>query len=310
MQRTFLMPALALLLVARRAPASDPCAGPEIGIEAAVTKRWPTAIDAVRKHIAALEGLDRCARVDLVSAGREIVVVITLRDGRIATRSAVDVEDVEEILDALLVLPDIHPPEVAPPVEGAEEPPLAATSNLAPPPLPMDTSQKNSVPTGFDIGIGAGGRMSGGPVYGGASVTAHANLFRGRWRLGVTGRADLVNVPVHNIDRGEVVFDSSALGLVAGPRLQAWKFDIDLAVGASLVAQEQKARDVRRHEHDVSPRLLTMLRVARGSAAIRPHIAIDGELGNPFSSDALSAPFVGWPFWSVGLGVGLSWSPQ
>jgi hypothetical protein len=312
-----LLPALlACLLGVSSARAAATCTGPEIAADAETSERWPAAASAVRGHLEKVEGLDRCARVDLVAGGKEIVVVVTLRDGRTAIRRVANVDELGEVVEALLVLPIAEEPEpVRPPPPPVVARPAPAPARVEP---KAPASTKNG---GFEIGVGGAERASGSSLYVGLGVTMHAHLTYGAWHVGVSARSDAINAPARNADSDPVRLLSSAIGIGSGRRFNVGALDLDLIGGIALVVQQQDLlnRDerspadeaaAREHHEQFSPRLTTVARLSQSSAKVRVYIASDIEVGNPYHGKDPPQPFVEWPFWSFGVTFGVLWSTR
>src|SRR5258706_417602 len=151
------------------------CSGPNLSIDAPAPSRWDHAIEAIRLRLQQKLDLDHCAQIHLEPVGDEMTVRVVLPDGRHAARRVTGPEKLLEVVEALVVLPttlspadrdgEIVPPDLAP--HAATPAPVIAPSTTL----------------GLELGVGAEGRLSGAPAYGGFGVVTSAELAVQAWLL-------------------------------------------------------------------------------------------------------------------------------
>src|SRR6187402_3438962 len=92
------------------------CPGITIEADAAFRARWPDLSERIERELSARADVDACARVDLrVEADAAFTVTVTLPDGRAASRSVTERDDILPTLQALLLVPEPTPaPATAP----------------------------------------------------------------------------------------------------------------------------------------------------------------------------------------------------
>ncbi len=302
-----LLVAAAVTMTANAGRASE-CSGPEIEADAAVKTKWPDAVADLRAHVATLQDVDRCARIDLLDAGAEVIVVVSLADGRTTLRRVTHADELPSVVEALLVLPPadksdapIVPDKAPPPNDSAPTTPPAPAASALPP------------ERGFiEVGVGGAGRALGRPFFLGLGLTGFAQMHLGSWLLDVRARIDMADLPVGGTETpDDYAMRSLGIGVGAGRRMHAGVIDVDVLLGLSLLRQHQEGRpphskEVRATQTDARFVLGTRLSEA-GPAKFRAFLSADVEAWLPEHNDDPPAPLPAWPYWSFGVAFGVTW---
>jgi hypothetical protein len=227
--------ATALALSSAAAAAGRTCEAPTVNAAAGVAARFPELLAGVRAELSNWPDLDACAHVELHRAGADAIqVVVTLPDGRSATRSAVRPDDLLATLQALLLVP-----QPTPSLAGAA-PALAPRSVPPRPPLAparLEAAEPGAVSAnevgrslGVELSILGGGRMGDGQVA--VGVGALSLLETHGWLFGFVGRADRYE----ELRRGDPQL-ALELGLLAGRRFHFESFALDFIAGPAIAAK-------------------------------------------------------------------------
>jgi hypothetical protein len=284
------------------------CTGPEIEADAAVRARWPQALTTLRAHVASLSDVDACARVDLIAAGAEVVVVVTLKDGRSTSRRVTSEEELPEVIEALIVLPPADKPE-----DGSTATPSAAAS--ATPPVPQNPAPGASPKAergAVELGVGGAGHALGKPFFLGIGLTAFAQMNLGRWLLGVNARIDAIDLPVGGTEvPDDFQMRTYGIGVAAGRRAHFGAIDFDLLAGLGLYRQWQSAHISHGnsvHATYTDGRIMLVARLSEaGPARVRAFLSADVEAWLPNPSESPPPPLPDWPYWSLGVAFGVTW---
>ena len=109
-----------------------------------------------------------------------------------------------------------------------EAPPVAERANLG------------SAPH-FEAGLGASGRIAGGPLYLGAGAAAFAQASLGSWLFGVMAHWDAADWLVSEAVPSGFNMQTLAVGVVAGHRTNLRVGTLDLLIGPQLRVENQEA---------------------------------------------------------------------
>ena len=101
------------------------------------------------------------------------------------------------------------------------------------------------------------------------------------------------------------------IGLGLGRRVPVGGVDLDLLLGVALIEQLQSGEtsaDVESSGFDTDGRGVVAVRISdSGSEDVRVYASVDLEAWRHRHEHA-PYPLPDWPSWSLGLGVGLTWS--
>jgi hypothetical protein len=284
------------------------CEESDVRIEGKPAEGWADALGRVCGDLLAMKDRDTSASVRLLASDDDLVVEVTLADGRSAIRRIKSPFALRAALEALLTLPPRPaepPPAPAPlapaPVPTASEAPAAGA---APPPAKVERAGT------AELALSAAGRVGGGGATS-LAPTAEANLITGNWLFGLWARWDVVqHTSAPNAQDFEM--DTVGAGLGFARRTALSRLDLDIGFSPRLIVETQNHEidddDETRVATDV--RLAAFARVVLGHGALRPFAAIDGEIspGRLRRELRLAPALPALPAWSTGIAVGVSWT--
>lgn len=219
------------------------CPGPSLDADASFRARFPDLLEQLQRQLAARADLDPCARVELHSEGDTVItLIVTLPDGRAASRSVTRRDDVIPTLQALLLVP-------APPVASSGASSGASTAapstTLARPravprrlrlqlrasPSALDRDAPPLIhrarTVGVELSLLTGVRMGDGQIGVGGGALGFLEVHG--WLLGFEGRADSYR-PLLNGDPETAL----ELALLAGRRFDFGGVALDLSAGPAV----------------------------------------------------------------------------
>jgi hypothetical protein len=295
--------------------------------DAEVLSLFPELPERILRTFAWRVGVDTCAQVQLSMNHPAITVEVVLSDGRSASRSVPEREDVMAVLSALLLVP---PAESSPEasvvpaaasvetrssVEGSRprvvpqaRPKRQARrkermSGVELPPM-RDASAEVSSGVGIELSVVTGARVGEEQTCFALGVLSLVDVSG--WLVGFQGRGESYSVPRAS---PLTAFSFSALG---GGRFRSGSIAIDLLTGPTLLLRQQstvRADSTGTIIEDTSsgavPRwfFASHLNFATRSV-LRGFVGIEGELALPEgSSNAMPGP-APLPPWTIGLALG------
>ena len=307
-----LVAAVALSLVSRAAlanPETALCHGPRIVMIEAVTERWSSAVENVRILLRQANSVDRCAELILEPVGHDLLVRVSLADGRTAMRNLTNPGLLTPTLLALLSLPPVEPP--------AEQTSTHLPPERLPPDKRVDSTVTISEPR-LELGLGAMGRVAAGPLYGGLGLSAFAELSLRRWLVGVSARWDASDVLLVDAPPSGFNMQTLALGVQLGVRSSLRGFALDALVGPEARIENQEAFGEQPATDGIGGgasdfRLDAALRLtapAKGSLRFFSEADADASPGRITKPRRLDSGLPTLPGWSTGIAVGILWSPS
>lgn len=256
---------------------------------------------------------DPSADAQLVPAGDDVIIEITLQDGRSTLRRITRAEALAPTLRALLTLPPAPAPEV---VLDAGVPPLASDASLpvdaAPPvPAPPVAAAPVALDFGVEVIVDVAARVSA--AYVSAAYRLGVQLRTSAWLFGLAVRWEPFQ---WYTGAGPDAFemDSFGAGVYAGRR---WSLGIaslgtGLAVNLMQEGQGFQVGSVEFNGTTTSARIGTFGRLVVGHGSLRFVTQLDAEIvpARLRRGEQLNpgAPFL--PVWSASLGLGILWIPQ
>jgi hypothetical protein len=291
----------------RAAHAVEPpaaCEDPRVRIDGAPDGPWLQSIAQACAALDAKPDSDPSGRVVLVPSGDDLIVEVTLADGRSALRRVRSPDSLGSVLAALLELPTTGENQPAHP-SSESAPPAVQSPAPAPAPLPPPPSPR----LGIELGGGVSGRVAGGG-YLSLGPSAFGQVAVGAWALGIDVRWDAY-VSKSGVD-ANFEMESVAVGVTLTRRFRFQAADIEVGFSPRVVDETQSddslASEVTFATTDV--RVGALLRAALGHAhRVRPILEIDGELSPsrirrlPRLDPSLPA----LPAWSAGATIGILW---
>ncbi|WP_394828093.1 hypothetical protein [Pendulispora albinea] len=316
-------------LGARPAAARDRvCPSMAIEADGGVVGRWPELPEQVRAAFDARDDIDRCARVVLSWRDGTIAVAVVLPDGRRASRSVLQREDVVPMLEALLLVPPSSPPVdghalpverssppadgYAPPVVGPSPPAHSSSTSSArsaapTPPVeqasPRAARVESSSRVRIELSVATGARAGDGYTSAGFGVLSFLDIAG--WLGGFAGRLDGYGVA------GGPDGAAMELALLLGRRFRFDTLALDVIGGPAIVPQTnivvKQDRDRIREEvrSGPVPRWLVGTRLHFGARSVmRTFVGIDGEVGGAGLVGADPDERGQLPVWTVGFAFG------
>ena len=287
--------------------------------DAGFRSHCPGLLERIQAELTARPDIDSCARVALrLEDDARIGVLVTLPDGRVASRSVARHDDVIPTLQALLLVPE--PAPTAPTARTAKRPKarpaprrsprLATTPALDRAESPVDQEARD---LGFELSAITGARVGDGQFGFGAGVLSFVELYG--WLVGFEGRLD-----GYRAMAGGDADTALELGLLAGRRFDLDGVTLDLTAGPAVamrglaLSQTESVRvddttsmppptPPAPPDETPAPRLLLGARVGFSPRSLfRTFVGIDGEFGpGRRNSDPASGSL---PRFCVGLALG------
>jgi hypothetical protein len=296
-----------------------------VEVDAGVRNRWPDLRQRVRDAFAARDDIDACARIELTLNETAIAVQVVLPDGRSASRSVSQREDVVPMLEALLLVPSGPEPAAEPAPPPAPTPDEAATGtpmvlppgNLAPAVREAPKRQPtDSTRVGVELSVFADARMSDGEK--GVGLGALSFLDLGGWLAGFEGHLER-----YQANAGGAARPALELAVLGGRRFRSGSIALDLFGGPAIALQGNSmsvtalpdgrkplnvmgAPPAEDTTSGTLPRALFGARLNFGAGSVlRTFVSIDGDIGpagEPIPAPAVTASHL--PAWSGGLALG------
>ncbi|GEM_PF-2382047 len=276
------------------------CDDPGVRVQGQISELWAGPIGAACEAVLTLKDRDLDARVKLVAASTDILVVeVALKDGRTAVRHLKDPEALQPTLEALLTLP-----------------PLPASDGPAPSAAPAaggnDLPMSGDYGVSFEAGAAVSGRAAGSSTYLSLAPMVFAELRLGPWIVGIDARWELLEWRPQGREP-RVEMDTIGLGINVARRFDLGFMQLDTGFAPRLVLEIQSlpggGDELTGTAFDL--RLGALVRGVFAAGSIRPFVALDVELSPTRmrrSRRALDG-FPVLPAFSAGLGVGLMWGP-
>jgi hypothetical protein len=306
--------------------ASDPtCPQMTVQVDSALQTRWPELAESVRQAFESRNDVDMCARVELTSSERSIVIAVILPDGRSASRSVSRPEDVLPTLEALLLVPRA--------AATAAESALVAPAPSAPDPTPaapdvLVTAERTPLdrpsgavgppsypPSRLRIELAVVTEALVGDGQTGLGLGALSFLDLGGWLMGFEGRADR-----YQEIAGGPTGAAIELAVLCGRRFRFKSLALDLAAGPAIALRGSSNTSVTTPTGTTTshssegpvPRaqLGTRLNFFARSR-LRPFVGIEGDVGPPSAPGTAQPSNVsGLPVWTVGFALGATVGTQ
>jgi hypothetical protein len=302
------------------------CLAATVQADARFRERFPDLLARVRDDIAARADIDTCARVELhLEPDAGIRLLVTLPDGRTASRNVTRTDDIVPTLQALLLVPE--PPRAPQPVLPQTTPPPPALQRPGSDEALRVTSPRplaSSRAVGVELSVITSARIGDNQL--GYGVGALSFLELQGWLAGFEGRVDAYQ-PMQGGDRQSVL----ELGVLAGKRLAFERVALDLVTGPAIAMSGfsiggSETVAVRQNTAGTPPATTTpasappqpptgassrwrfAARLGFSPRSVfRTFVGVDGEVGLTQSTDAdagVNPPVARLPNYSIGVGVG------
>jgi hypothetical protein len=283
------------------------CEDSRVRVQGHPDPRWLEPITRACDDLRVASDSDSSATVRIVPNGPDLVVEVTLADGRSAVRRISDPSTLEPTLEALL-----------------ETPPAPRAQPTTPAPAPARTPdgagrrEPSSAPPesasfGVEIGGSLAGRIAGSEGYFSPAPSAFAQLRARTWLFGMSARWDFIQLK-SDVDVRGFEMETTAVGLALARRFSPSFGNVDVGVSPRLLEETQSyvtdSREIVFRDADV--RLAAFARSALGHGAWRFFLEADAELSTSRvrREVRLDPSLPPLPAWSAGLGLGLQWSEQ
>ena len=300
---------MCLLLATGTARALEPgavCEDARVRIHHPPDERWLASIVRACEEIGAMPDNDPDARVRIVPVDGDLIVEVTLKDGRSTLRRVTSPASLLPTLEALLTVPPARPEPAAPAPEPAPPPSVAEPRYR--PPLPPPLPQPPSF--GIELGGALGGRVSGAQGYLSFAPSGFAALRAGSWLLGMTVRWDVFETKA-GLAANNFEMETLGAGLSVARRFRPAIGSMDVGVGPRLITETQSydAASGERSGSLTDVRLASFARFALGQSELRGYLEADAELSPARIRRVISIDpdLPSLPAWSVGVGAGLAW---
>jgi hypothetical protein len=231
----------------------------------------------------------------------------------VALRRIRSPDDLSTIVEALtVVIPESHPQnqeERGPPAIADNPRPVEPSRNA--PPAPMRTPAAGQE-IRVELGIGAEGRMSGAPTYLSAGGTGYAGLRPGAWLFAIIARWQPSEVPAKGAVAGFEMESAGAGFLVARRFLRTHALGVDAGATVLMLVDTQSVETRTPDEvgSAADARFGLLVRALLGAGAWRFAPSIDADLAPARirRSIRIDPDLPPLPKWSIGLGLGVSWT--
>lgn len=277
--------------------------------EGELAEKWRDALAVACVDLAAMKDRDATAAIRLVPSGDDVILEVTLADGRSALRRVREPLALRSVLEALVALPPTRAPAPPPPPREESRPPPPPPSPLREPDVDRPSPSVTKASPTAELSLSLAGRAGGGARS--LAPTADASLLFGHWQLGLSARWDVAQeMSAPRADDFEM--ESLAAGLVVARRMELGRFDLDVGFSPRLVVETQSHEidddDQTGTATDVRAAVFTRLSYGRGP--LRPFATLDGELSpaRVRRKIFLAPELPALPAWSAGLALGVAWS--
>jgi hypothetical protein len=308
------------------------CSAMDIESDDALHERWPDLVARVRDDLLTRDDLDACARVSLsLQRDAAIGVTVALPDGRSASRTALNQDDVVPTLQALLLVPKHtlaasearRTETVSQPLNRRSTPEVARTKARTRAAAPVAAEGGTALgalssdpPTGLgvELSVMSGARIGNGQAS--FALGAMSFLDFSGWLLGFEGRADKYHVLATGdantaLELGALLgkrirFPSVTLDVMAGPGV-AMKGAMSDSEVVAVEMPPSSAPPPARPEPSSGPvpRLLVAARLGfRPRSAFRTFVGLEGTFGPERAVGNTSPESPRLPHWTLGLALG------
>jgi hypothetical protein len=283
------------------AQAGSACADQRLRVEGSLASRWLEPVVRLCESLDAMQDVDPAADLRIVAAGEDVIVEVSLRDGRSTLRRVRAISDLALTVEALVTVPPIPAPEVAAPVEVT---PVAR----------RETPNPAARRFNLEAGVGAMGRIAGAPTYLSIGVSAYAGIRTGPWLLAVAARYDGYQTVDDDKPRDFEMTTAGAGFTLLRELLRVEKGVLEAGLTSWLLGETQAYTpdDVELAFSSIDMRLGVLTRWVLGNGPLRYYVSFDTELSPSRVHHPLrvSAGLPTLPAWSTGLGLGVAWDPQ
>jgi hypothetical protein len=305
---------------------TPPCSDSRVTFEGPIDPRFSSSVEDVCTKLSAMQNIDPSARLQILAAGRDLVLEAVLADGRSTLRRVRSPADLSLTVEALLSLPPLPP--AAAPKNDAPTPlaPSGAVETAAPKTTHADPDEasrriaaeasraQKANPTtsvGVEIGLEFMGRMSGAPAYAGIGPLLYAGVRVDRWLFALLARWDAYEVIVGG-GYPNLEYDGLGAGFMVAPRLvQLGAFEFDLGLTTTILTEEQgyEVGPTETSGTNTDLRIGVVSRALVGKGKLRGLFTLDTEL-SPLRlrrRPQIDPGLPKLPAFGAGVGAGIAW---
>ncbi|MDB4986078.1 MAG: hypothetical protein JWN04_1256 [Myxococcaceae bacterium] len=313
--RSLLLASGVSLAAARTTAHAQPgsaCAEQRLRVEGTLAPQWFSPVVKLCEALATMADVDPSAQLRVVGAGDDVIVEVTLGDGRSTLRRVRVPNDLPLTVEALVAIPPALPSEAtSKPLPPAEPP---ARARIAPQPRDLPTVTLVPAPArriALEVGGSLVGRMAGNPIYLSIGLTGYVGLRTGLWLLALTARWDGFQTVM---DERPKYFEMTTAGggfQVLRTALKRPGFALEGGLTAWLLGETQAFEEGpgERAGSIIDTRLGLLTRMLMGTGSLRWTASLDGELSPARVQRDLhiaqGLPIL--PEWSLGFGAGVAW---
>jgi hypothetical protein len=302
-----LLISMTLAIARAQAQSGTACADPRLRVEGAFHVRWLEPMVHLCETLSAMREVDPSAQLRLVAAGHDVIVEVTLADGRSTLRRVRAPSDLSQTVEALIALPPEPLPERASPPR-VTAPPVGLRFHEHPHPSPMRRRFD------LELGVEVVGRAAGPTHYASVGVTGYAGLRSGPWLLALNGRFDGYRALLDDRPR-DFEMTSAGGGFTLLRELAVFERGTFEAGLASWLLGETQAYTPKTVELTFSSFDLRVSALARwlfGRAPFRPFFSLEAELSpsRVRHSLHLNEDLPALASWSAGLAIGIAWEAR
>lgn len=277
----------------------------QVHVDGTLPAHWSRALPALCARLQAMPDADRQAKLVLRPAGRDLLLIVMLGDGRVAERWLAHPRELMTTVEAVIAVPPSlirEPPVSIHTAAPADDPTPAAAPIMPSRPIPQAQ---------FELGAGLMTRADGRPASLSLGLQGYAALHVAWLTIALAARWDgyqtVLRQRPHQFEMSTEggglwalaqLLERPAVRLDAG--LTFWVLDIMQTTGEGAEERGGNASDVRAGG---------MVRARFGRGPYRPSAGIDFELSPRRLRDdlRLDRALPTLPAWSLGLTVGVAW---
>jgi hypothetical protein len=298
------------LAVPRSVRADAGCTRPQVHWRTDLPVHWQRALLAACDELAVDHGLDPSVEVRATQHARDVQLDVSAGDGRTATRTLHNTDDLLMTMQALLLLPPSQRPRPEPEHRAAPSPSSSIPAQTPRSPLPPSAApakRYDELHQAMQAEIGAlvMGRLAFLPDYISPALCILLGLHLDRITLGIDVRWNPFQTLLVRPHPVGLEIESLGAGFFAMHRvLDADWLGLDLGLQAFLSADTQawEVDETATENTEVDGRVGVLARWGIGSRSARWTIVLDAEL-----SPARLRTQREFPAFSVGLGGGGVW---
>jgi hypothetical protein len=284
------------------------CTEQRLRIEGSLAPQWLEPVVKLCEALGAMEDVDPSAQLRVVGAGEDVIVEVTLQDGRSTLRRVHTPRELPLTVEALVAVPPSPTPQ-PPRLVAAPESHSAPPVQVAHVPEPRAAGPNRRV--SLEAGANLVGRTEGSPIYLSIGLTAYAGVRRGPWLLALTARWDGFQTVIDERPDDFVMTTAGGGFQVLRQFLHLREVAFEGGMTTWMLGETQAFERglAERAGSIIDVRLGALTRAVVGHGPLRWTASLDSELSPARLQRELHvAPGLPkLPAWSVGVGGGVAW---